>query len=192
MKSTSTSLQKTWLILTASAALGAIASFIQIIERISFAENPNTSLVCDVNSVFSCTNVFSAWQSSVFGFSNAIMCLAFFAVLFGVGLGGVFSSGLAKNLRLVMHFFSVFFLLFGAWYLQQSTFVIGSLCIFCIFCYTGVIGLNWAWLRINARDLPLSAVSTKKLMAAISRGADTLFWVLWGLAFVAMFIVKFA
>jgi hypothetical protein len=49
------------------------------------------------------------------------MCLAFFAVLFGVGLGGVFSNGLAKNLRLVMHFFSVFFLLFGAWYLQQST-----------------------------------------------------------------------
>ena len=192
MKTTSKSLQKTWVILAASAALGAIASFIQIIERISFADNPSVSLACDVNSVFSCSSVFDAWQSSVFGFSNAIMCLAFFGVLFGVGLGGIFSDKLSKSLRLVMHFFSVFFLLFGAWYLQQSTFVIGSLCIFCIFCYTGVIGLNWAWVRINANDLPLSAKNTKRLNSAISHGADTLFWVLWGLAFVAMFIAKFA
>jgi uncharacterized membrane protein len=188
MKQSTKSLQNVWVILTASAALGAIASFIQIIERISYAENPTASLVCDVNSVFSCSNVFGAWQSSVFGFSNAIMCLAFFAVLVGVGLGGIFSDKLGKGLRLTMHFF----LLFGAWYLQQSTFVIGSLCIFCIFCYTGVIGLNWAWVRINANELPLSATNTKRLNKAIAHGADTLFWVLWGLAFVAMFIFKFS
>jgi uncharacterized membrane protein len=192
MKTLTKSLQKTWVILTASAALGAVASFIQIIERISYAENPTASLACDVNSVFSCTNVFAAWQSSVFGFSNAIMCLAFFAVLFGVGLGGIFSDKLAKNLRLVMHFFSVFFLLFGAWYLQQSTFVIGSLCIFCIFCYTGVIGLNWTWVRINANDLPLGEATSKRLKSVIAHGADTLFWILWGLTFVAMFILKFS
>ncbi len=192
MKTSSKSLQNVWVILAASAALGAVASFIQIIERITYAENPSVALACDVNSVFSCTNVFAGWQSSVFGFNNAIMCLAFFAMLFGIGLGGIFSDKLAKGLRLTMHFFSVFFLLFGAWYLQQSTFVIGSLCIFCIFCYTGVIGLNWAWVRINANDLPLSAKNTKRLNTAISHGADTLFWVLWGLAFAAMFIYKFS
>lgn len=192
MKHLTKPMQKLWLVLTISAAVGALAALIQTVERISYALHPNNPLTCDVNSVFSCSNVFDAWQSSVFGFSNSIMCLAFFGVMLGVGLAALSTDKLGKVLRFVMHFFSVFFLFFGAWYLQQSTFVVGSLCIFCIFCYSGVIGLNWAWLRINAADLPLSKSLASKLQKAISHGADTLFWVLWGLAFVTMFIVKFA
>jgi uncharacterized membrane protein len=178
-------------VLTVAAGVGAAASFMQTVERISFADNPNISLACDVNSVFSCSNVFSQWQSSVFGFSNSIMCLLFFGVLFGVGLAGVTGSHIAKYLRLVMHFLSVFFLFFGAWYLQQSTFAIGALCIFCMFCYSAVIALNWAWVRINANDLPLSAANKAKLYTAISHGADTFFWILWALGITTMFIVKF-
>jgi uncharacterized membrane protein len=142
--------------------------------------------------VFSCSSVFDAWQSSVFGFSNSIMCLTFFGITLGVGLAGLSADKLGKVLRLSMHFFALFFLGFGAWYLQQSTFVIGSLCIFCIFCYSGVIALNWAWFRINVNDLPVSTSVRAKLNTAIKHGADTFFWVLWGLGIATMFIVKFA
>jgi uncharacterized membrane protein len=181
-----------WLILTLGSAIGAVASFIQVIERITFADNPLANLSCDINSAFSCSSVFDGWQSSVFGFSNSIMCLLFFGVMLGVGLGGLFSTGLAKSLRLVMHFFSVFFLFFGAWYLQQSAFDIGALCLFCIFCYSGVILINWAWLRINHNDLPgLSKKQKNSLSKFINKGGDTFFWLLWGLVFVAMFIVAF-
>lgn len=192
MNKTEVLLKRSWLILTLSAGIGAAASFIQTVERISFADNPSVALACDVNSVFSCSSVFTQWQSSVFGFSNSIMCLLFFSVLLGIGLAGLFGGVIAKNLRLILHFFSVFFLFFGAWYLQQSTFVIGALCIFCMFCYTGVIGLNWAWVRINAKDLPLSAKNKTRLQGAIAHGVDTFFWIMWGLAIVAMFVFKFA
>lgn len=187
-----TSYKNAWLIATIGAGVGAIASFIQTVERISFADNPTATLACDVNSVFSCSSVFSEWQSSVFGFSNSIMCLLFFGVLLGIGLAGLTGSLIAKGLRLTLHFFSIFFLFFGAWYLQQSTFAIGALCIFCMFCYSGVIALNWAWLRINAGDLPLSASAKKALHRAITRGADTFFWILWAIVIAAMFIYKFA
>lgn len=180
-----------WSILTAGAAVGAIASFAQTIERISYADEPLKSLTCDINSVFSCSNVFEAWQSSFFGFSNSIMCLMFFAVMLGVALAGLFGTQLHKNLRLAMHFFSVFFLGFGAWYLQQTSFVVKSLCIFCIFCYAGVIAINWAWLRINQNDLPLSKSLKTSLKNGIARGADTFVWILWALAIIAMFIVAF-
>lgn len=181
-----------WIVLSISAAVGLVASFIQTVERISYALHPNNPLTCDLNSIFSCTNVFDAWQSSVFGFSNSIMCLAFFGVMLGVGLAGLSADKLGKNLRLIMQFFALFFLGFGAWYLQQSTFVIGYLCIFCIFCYSGVIGLNWAWLRLNSNDLPISTSATAKLNNAIKHGADTFFWIFWGLAIAAMFVLKFA
>jgi uncharacterized membrane protein len=181
-----------WGILTAGASVGAVASFIQIIERIQFAEQPLQKLSCDVNSVFSCSSVFDGWQSSVFGFSNAIMCLAFFGVSLGVGLSGLFGSQLAKNLRLIMQFFAIFFLGFGAWYLQQSAFSIGALCIFCIFCYSGVIAMNWAWLRINYNDLPLLSSQHKtSLKKVFSKGIDTFAWLLWALCIAGMFIIAF-
>lgn len=182
----------TWLVLTIGSLVGAVASFIQIIERIAFADNPLANLSCDINSAFSCSSVFDGWQSSVFGFSNSIMCLLFFGVMLGISLSGLFGSQLAKGLRLTMHFFSVFFLFFGAWYLQQSAFDIGALCLFCIFCYSGVILINWSWLRINHQDLPmLSSKQKNKLSKFISKGGDTFFWLLWAFVFIGMFIVAF-
>jgi uncharacterized membrane protein len=183
--------KKLWNILAISASVGLLASLIQTIERISYSDNPSTKLACDINAIFSCTNVFDAWQSSVFGFSNSIMCLAFFGITLGVALAGASADKLGKNLRLIMHFFAVFFLLFGAWYLLQSTFVIGYLCIFCIFCYSGVIGMNWAWLRINANDLPISKNARKSLANGIAKGADTFAWLLWAIVIAAMFVFKF-
>jgi hypothetical protein len=41
----------TWYILAVSAAVGALASFIQTVERISFADNPTQKLACDLNSI---------------------------------------------------------------------------------------------------------------------------------------------
>lgn len=182
----------TWPVLVAGSAVGAIASFVQLVERIQFADKPLQALTCDINSVFSCSSVFDAWQSSVFGFSNAILCLLFFGVMLGVGLAGLFGGTPSKGLRLVMQFFSLFFLAFGAWYLQQSAFAIQALCIFCIFCYAGVIAINWAWLRINAQDLPLPKTARARLRSGIDGGIDTFIWLLWAAVVAAMFILAFA
>lgn len=186
-----TSTKNVWLTIVLGSVIGGLAAFIQTVERISYALHPNNPLTCDINSVFSCTNVFDAWQSSVFGFSNSIMCLTFFSITLGVGIAGL-TAHIGKYVRLILHFLALFFLGFGAWYLQQSAFSIGALCIFCIFCYGGVIALNWAWLRINVNDLPLPLNLINALKNGISHGADTMFWILWALAIIGMFILKFA
>lgn len=180
-----------WLIVVMGATVGAVASFLQIIERMQWADHPQSLLVCDLNSAFSCSNVFGAWQSSVFGFSNSIMCLAFFAVMLGFGLAGLYGGTIRKGLRLVMHFFALFFLAFGAWYIEQTMLVVGSLCIYCVFCYLGVILINWAMLRLNADDLPISKQAGSLLSTHIIKGNDTFVWLLYTLIFVAMFAFKF-
>jgi uncharacterized membrane protein len=181
-----------WQFGVGAASLGLLASFIQAVQTIAHYKNPAEVLVCEINSVFSCSSVFDAWQSSVFGFSNSLMCIVFFALSLGVLLSGLTGSKISKNLRLTIHFFTVFFLLFGAWYLWSSAFVIGALCIYCIFCYLAVIGLNWTWLRINETDLPLSKANAKRLKGYIKNNYDTAFWVLWGTVFIAMFVYAFA
>ena len=177
-----------WQVLVGSSLLGLVASFIQLIERIQYADNPTGKLFCDINATFSCNNVFASWQSSVFGFSNTILCLTFFSIIFGAALVGVSGGKLNRTLRLCLHFFSLFFLGFGAWYLWQSTFVINSICIFCLFCYAAVILMNATWFRINAPDLPFGH---KTISRAVDKNIDLAAWLLWTLALVGMMVVHF-
>ncbi len=180
-----------WAVLLASSTVGLIASLIQTIERINSALYPKVALSCDINAIFSCTNVFNAWQSRVFGFSNSLVCMMFFAITAGVALAGLTGSTLHRHVRYAMQFFAVFFLGFGAWYLWQSTYRIGYICIFCLFCYTAVIAMNWAWFRLNYADLPLKKATIKKLHAFVARGGDTFLALCWAIAIAAMIIFKF-
>lgn len=64
-------------------------------------ENKDAQLVCDLNSVFSCTNVLSAWQGSLFGFPNSILCMILFTVLGTAALVGATGGKLGRGLQLV-------------------------------------------------------------------------------------------
>ena len=110
MKGTSSKNQfMLWQTLAGSSLIGLVASFIQTVERIKFADDASAKLICDVNAKLSCSSVFDARQSSVFGFSNSIMCLAFFSILLGVALVGVTGSRVSRGLRLTMHAASLSF-----------------------------------------------------------------------------------
>ncbi len=180
-----------WWVLTVGSIAGLAASFIQTIEKINYAKHPTVPLTCDLNAIFSCSNVFDAWQSSVFGFSNSLMCIVFFALTAGVAFAGASGSLINKKLRYILHFFSVFFLGFGAWYLWQSTYRIGYICVFCVICYSAVITMNWAWLRLNANDLFASETSSKRWKSIEAQGADTFVWILWGIFIAGMIALHF-
>jgi uncharacterized membrane protein len=181
-----------FLVGTIGASVGLLASFLQAIQTINHYKTPENPLSCNINSVFNCSGVFDAWQSSFFGFSNSLMCMAFFAISIGILISGFSGSKIHKNLRLIIHFFTLFFLGFGAWYLWSSAYVIGALCIYCIFCYAGVIVLNWAWMRINVDDLPIDKKFINKIKVFIANDNDSVFWITWATATALMFVIKFA
>lgn len=174
-------------LIVGGAAIGLVASFLQLIDKLVHIKNPTANLACNVSSVFNCSGVLDAWQSSFFGFPNSIMCIIFFAIILGVAIAGATGSVLSKGLRLVMQFFSVFFLAFGAWYLWQSIYAIGAVCIYCMFCYAAVIAINFSWVRINVLDLPFSEFKQK----LIKRNWDIVFWLVWSSAFVLMIVFRF-
>ena len=180
-----------WWVITGAASIGLTSSLLQTIERIQALEHPANKLACDLSAVFSCTNVFGAWQSHVFGFSNSLICMMFFALTAGVGLAAATGSQLNAAVRHIFHFFAVFFLGFGAWYLWQSTYRIGFICIFCLVCYSAVILMNWAWFRLQYREWRLRPLAALRLETFVRRGGDVFAAVLWALAVAAMIVFHF-
>src|SRR5687767_2689815 len=80
--------------------VGMIAAFLQTTEKIALLKNKDAILACDLNSVFSCTSVLNAWQSSVFGFPNSLMCMVLFTIFASIALVGVSGGALPRRLRL--------------------------------------------------------------------------------------------
>lgn len=158
------------------SGVGALASFMQMIEKLHLLKNPNANLICNVNSVLNCTNVLSAPQSSVFGFPNAMMSLSLFVLFLGVGLVGLTGGTVSRGMRLFTQFLSIFTLGFGMWFLWQSTFNIGAICLYCIANFAGLILINVGWLRINYLDAFKSKSITKKLGYAVSNNFDLVGW----------------
>jgi len=171
--------------------VGMIAAFIQTLEKLTLLENKNAILTCDLSSVFSCSAVLSAWQSSVFGFPNSIMCLILFTVFAAIALAGVTGGKLTRKLRLGIQILSLGTLGFALWFLEQSIYSIGSLCIFCLFCFSGLLLVNWAWLRLNVADLPISQRSRAALADGIAQGIDIVGWLLLAVIVASAMILRF-
>lgn len=184
--------QRLFAAVAAGGAIGLIASFLQTLEKLTLLKNENAELVCNLNSVFSCTNVLNSWQGALFGFPNSLLCMVLFTIFGSIGLAGAMGGKLTKGLRLGVHGLSLFTLLFGIWFLSQSTFVIGSLCLYCLVCFSGLLLINWGWMRINAADLPIGERGRAALGRAIASGADTFAWIVLALTIAFIMVMKFA
>jgi uncharacterized membrane protein len=178
-------------IMTAGGATGVLAASLQTIEKINLLKNKDAVLACDLNSVFNCSNVLNAWQSRVFGFPNSVMCTVLFTIFFASALAGLSSGKLSKGYRLGIQALSLFTLGFALWFLWQSIYAIGSLCLLCIFCFAGLLLVNWGWLRLNASDLPIGRRGRELLAKGIATGADIFGWFLLSAAVALAMILRF-
>lgn len=79
-----------------AGAIGFLASFFQLLEKIHLLEKPSAQLICNINPVFNCTNILNVWQSSVFGFPNSLICIVFFVIMTTAGLIGWFDVSVGK------------------------------------------------------------------------------------------------
>ncbi len=177
--------------MTVGGFVGMTAAFLQTLEKLTLLKNKDAVLACNLNSVFSCSNVLNAWQSSVFGFPNSIMCLTLFTIFTAIALAGATGGKLSKGLRLGIQGLSLFTLGFALWFLWQSTYRINALCIFCLFCFAGLLLVNWGWLRHNAADLPIGERGRALLACGIKSGADIFGWVLLAVAVAFAMVLRF-
>jgi uncharacterized membrane protein len=177
--------------MTVGGAIGILAAFLQTTEKIAILKNKDANLVCDLGGAFSCSNVLNAWQSAVFGFPNSLLCLVLFTIFATTALAGLSGAPLPRRLRLGVQSLSLFTLGFAIWFLTQSIYVINALCILCLFCFTGLLLVNWAWLRMNAADLPIGARGRALAKRLIASGTDTFVWILLAAAVAFAIVLRF-
>ena len=164
-----------WILLVA-AVVGVAATMIQSYVRLSLALNPGQVLLCDINGQFSCSSVLTAWQSRAFGIPNSWIGMVVFALFASAGVAAVTGSRPSKGYAGFLGFFAAFMLGFTLWFLWQSTFSIGSLCLYCTIIGTSVVVINavvWRmWNGLGMLPGPLRTLIDTKF--------DLVFWfVLW-------------
>jgi len=171
-----------WAVLLASAVLGIVLTTVQIVEKISILKDPFTSLACDVNSTLSCSSVLTAWQSSVLGPPNALIGAIMFALLGSAALGGLLGNAVSRAYLAVLWGLAVFFLCFASWFMFETAFSIGALCIWCVGITTAVVVSCAALTRLADRGAVFGDSAVGRAVGRLVRtGADLTVWAAWWL-----------
>jgi uncharacterized membrane protein len=182
-----------WAVALAGGAGGMVTAGIQTVERIEWAQNPGAAVACDLSAVISCSGVFAHWQSSALGIPNSIIALPVFAMLASAALAGVLGARLPRPYLASMLGLSVFMTAFVTWYLVQSAFAMGVLCLFCLGCGVAILLASAGLTRAAAAEGALGSGRLGRTVDTMVRsGADLLLW--GGLALVVglMLLLTFA
>ncbi len=127
-----------WLVLT-GGLLGITSTVWQTVERIAYAANSDAPSVCEISTVVSCSSVYSHWQSSALGIPNSLIALPVFALISSAAISGLLGSRLSPRFLVGLLGLSVFMTGFIVWYLEQTAFAIGALCLFCAACMVSIL-----------------------------------------------------
>lgn len=137
-----------WL-LVVTGAIGAVAAFVLLLERIQLFLDPSYVPTCSINPILSCGSVMTTEQARVFGFPNAIIGVAAFPVVVAVGAGILAGAAYARWFWLGLQLGVTFGIGFVAWLVAQSLYDIGALCPYCMVVWAVMIPLFWAVTRRN-------------------------------------------
>jgi uncharacterized membrane protein len=161
----------------AGGLLGAGTAAWQTVDRIAWAADPTAGSICEINAVLSCSSVFSHWQSSALGIPNSLVALPLFGLLAATGLAGQKGSRLAPRYLATVFGLNVFFAAFIVWYLEQSAFPIGVLCLFCLGCGANAVLTGVGLTRVVAAEQALGRGRLgRELGLLVDSGADLILW----------------
>lgn len=173
------------------STIGFIASFLQIMDKISLLKDSSAKLVCNISESLNCTTVLNAQQASVLGPPNALISTVMFSFLLAIALTGLTGGTISKKMRLIAQFLALFTLSFGTWFLYQSIFVIESLCIYCVFNTLGLLLINATWLRINYLGTDPNSKPGIILRKLVDKDFDILIWLTIAILIIASSLYKF-
>lgn len=168
-----------WVLALVAAAVGAVLTSIQLLEKIAKAKDPDVVLACDVNGVLSCSEVLDAWQSRVLGVPNALVGLVIFMVFFAAAALALLGSELSRRALAVLWGLAVFFALFATWFMVQTALVIGALCIWCTGITTAVLLLVLAMTRQGVAGQAFGGAFGGALTSMVAARQDVIVVAVW-------------
>ena len=178
-----------WWPVLVGGVLGVVSTAWQTVERIAYAGGGDSS-VCDISAVLSCSNVYSHWQSSALGIPNSLIGLPVFAFLTSLAVTGLLGSQLSRPALGAGWGLSLFMTGFIVWYMAQTAFDIGALCLFCTACMVTITLAAAGLTRVaDAQGVLGDGPAGRRLHALVDAWADLAIWLGLLMAVAAMLFV---
>lgn len=157
--------------------VGMVSGVWQTVERINFAAGTNADAFCEINAVLSCNSVFTHWQSSALGIPNSLISLPVFALLASGGLAALTGTHLSRGYAVTLLGTTMFMAAFLTWYMQQSAFAIGVLCIYCTACAAALVAVGMGVTRVVDAEQALgTGRAGRQLRLLVEARADLIIW----------------
>ena len=131
------------LLLLVTGLIGFAAAFVLTVEKFWLLTNPFYVPSCTVNETVSCGPVMSSPQAELFGFPNPLLGIAGFAVVATTGAALLAGGRLAGWYWAGLQVGAVLAVVFVAWLISQSLFVIGALCPYCMVVWAVTFTICW-------------------------------------------------
>jgi uncharacterized membrane protein len=148
--------QKLYLALLVMSLLGLYASFGLIIDKLALVQNKDFIVACNINPLFSCTQVMNTPYADMFGFPNPIFGLIGYASMATLALVALLEKGELKRVVLLFGFVSgVAAFLYSYFLLWISMFLINALCPLCLLSLTVSTFSFWILLYLSLADKAL-------------------------------------
>lgn len=177
-------------VLTAGSSIGLVASFWQATERIHMLKYPAEPLSCNLSPIVDCGSVLSNKAAAIFGPPNSFIGMVAFSLLFAWGVQRLSGGKWSKSVHYTVLFLSIILLMFSLWFFVASVYVIGKICIFCIFIWTASVPLATFGVKDFYEQKLSAPAQMKHVLASISRNALTVTAYLY-LLLVATFFLHF-
>lgn len=176
-----------------AAIISLWAAFVLSVEAIEIAKNPNAQFGCSINIIINCATVAKSTYATMFGFPNSFIGLMMepaFILIAIAGLAGV------KFHRLFMFIAQIVFtgaLIFAYYLFFLSTFVIQSICPWCLLVMLAATIMFFSITRFNLREnnLYLNSKLEARGRNFIRKDYDKFILALIVLASIILILVKY-
>mgnify|MGYP002737272128 FL=1 len=176
------------LLLTIGGAIGFVAAFVLLLERIELLKDPEYIPSCSFNPVLSCGSVMETAQAQAFGFPNPILGVASFAAVTTIGVALLTRAALPRWFWLGLQAGTVFGVGFVMWLAYQSIYNIDALCPYCMVVWAVMIPI---FVYVTAHNVQAGHIpASRTLRSAVVRNRGMIV-LLWFVVIAAAILVQF-
>lgn len=178
-------------VLAVGGAIGFLAAFVLAVEKITLLADPSYIPTCSINPVFSCGSVMSTPQAELFGFPNALLGIAGFAMVLTAGMAVLSGARPGRWFWLALQAGTTAGAIFVHWLIFQSLYRIGALCPYCMVVWAVTIPVFWYTTlhNLQAGHLPVAGRARRPVEVASQYHAVVLTG--WALSVLALIGVEF-
>ena len=161
-----------FVVILLAGVIGLLAALVLSIDAVKLAEDPLADLSCNISTKISCATVGLSWQASLLGFPNAFLGLISQPVLITIAVAALGGVRFPRWFMLAAQAGFALGLVFAIWLFQQSYFVIGALCPYCMVLYVTTLLAFAAITRINILEGDLGTGAKRRLERPLRLGMD--------------------